>query len=168
MAHDWSSAYLLQAFYDYKMLRRIEIMADVEDAQKIYFLLKMGEKAAQSYLTDGHEAPVKDHFALPRFIKHALKSDPLLRCRIKAKHKYSEFVKKIEKIENYVTELHRLVATSEKFANCEYPYRDTSGAIKVPSEEDFSVIGPSNAPLLRKYIGVFEMVFDASGLRYSP
>lgn len=163
MAHNWSSAHLHQAYSDYKMFKRIVKRKDVEDCQKIYFLLKIGEKAAQSYLTDGRKPPRKDHDALLLFIQ-AVKSDPLLRSRISIRFNYKEFVKKVKRIEQFAQDLHYLVARNQKTANCEYPWEDENGVVQVPSEKKFSVMGAGTGPMLDKYVALFEMWFERSGL----
>lgn len=162
MGHDWASAHLHQAFSDYRMFKRIEDM-DVEDSHKIYFLLKMSEKAALHYLTDGLQPPKKDHNSLLYFFK-AARYEPLLRKRIQQKIRYSSLIKKIERIEEFAKELHRLVSVNQQLANCEYPWKDERGEIHVPAETEFPIFGPHNALLLRKYLRVFEMVFEANGL----
>ncbi len=161
--HDWSSAHLTQAYYDYRMFLRIN-NDEVEDAQKIYFLQKMSEKAAQSYLTDGSSPPAKDHQSMLRFIR-AVKTDQLLKTRIARRMKVRDFLKKVSRIEAFAKELHRLIPLNEQTANCEYPWKDRDGIIRVPSETRFHILRPEQAPLLRKYMALFEMWFAASGFQ---
>lgn len=132
---DWPSAFAAQAQADLAIWEHLSSM-DVPQCQKLHFLQMTCEKLAKAFLLKERNPSPSLHTS------HAYIAKPLPRI---LEHFQDRISKSDQKHFRFLAREIELLAPSvddngKRPDNCEYPWMDASGQIRVPAEHAFVVI----------------------------
>jgi hypothetical protein len=148
---DWASAYAKQALSDLDAREKL-VSTGARKCHRLLFLQMAAEKICKAYLTtsNGHEKVRKTHAYPERNLP------TIARYFYPVANKNSKISAwEIEEIRKIAREVELLAPACDdggtRQDNCEYPWKDPQGDVRVPSEYNFPHLddGPANKAIVK-------------------
>ncbi|MCX7046590.1 MAG: hypothetical protein NTX50_14030 [Candidatus Sumerlaeota bacterium] len=161
MIHNWRTALLWQAFYDYCMFRYLARNKEIEGCHRFHYLQMATEKLAKALESDGLRSPKQSHTAFKELINKAYdrpESFPEVKyaCANRNDH---EIRKYLERLSDAAQAVVGLAPQDKEHFNSEYPWEERrllpDGSIgitiQVPAIFDFDEWETNQPAILELY-----------------
>jgi len=158
-ADAWRKAFAVQAKADFETWEILQDCPDVAKCHKLQFLQMACEKLAKAHLYDAGSQPAKSH---AYFGKNFPKIAEYYYARAGISGgKYRKLYQPLRPLAGEIECLSPSVDNNGKRRdNCEYPWEESGGAIRIPAEYTFPNLNLLTAPNGRQLLKIVKEVID--------